>query len=410
TDRRAPGLDRGCDSGRGDHGPARGPQSLRRGRGRGARAPRTHGVARLLERPGGDRTRFSFESAASRRHAGHGTRGVFGRSRASRRRRLAVLRGAPRSSHQDARLSREPRRGRGGAVRIWSGARSRHRIGARSGARRAHRRVRRADARGGARASRGLLQDGAAALHAAVAHRGPHGAAAHHERQARSARGARVVIDTALLDLLRPLEEFEEIRRRAARLGDRLCDLSYANPYEGVQLGTRDVLRHALDAERLLDLQYTPFGGHTLTRRAVADDLSERQRIPYAFDDVVLTPGAMAALQLALRTAASPGTDVIIPVPCWLDYPLYALHLGLNPVTVALRAPEFLLDVTAIEAAITERTSAILLSNPSNPAGRSYPEDALAQLSTVITRAARRIGKPITLISDETHRDFTDAA
>jgi len=218
------------------------------------------------------------------------------------------------------------------------------------------------------------------------------------------------VIDTALLDLLRPLEEFEEIRRRAARLGDRLCDLSYANPYEGVQLGTRDVLRHALDAERLLDLQYTPFGGHTLTRRAVADDLSERQRIPYAFDDVVLTPGAMAALQLALRTAAAPGTDVIIPVPCWLDYPLYALHLGLNPVTVALRAPEFLLDVTAIEAAITERTSAILLSNPSNPAGRSYPEDALAQLSTVITRAARRIGKPITLISDETHRDFTDAA
>jgi len=218
------------------------------------------------------------------------------------------------------------------------------------------------------------------------------------------------VIDAATLDLLRPLEEFEEIRRRAARLGDRLCDLSYANPYEGVQRGTRDVLRHALDAERLLDLQYTPFGGHTLARRAVADDLGERQRIPYAFDDVVLTPGAMAALHLALRASATPGTEVVIPVPCWLDYPLYALHLGLTPITVPLPAPEFLLDIDAIEAAITERTSAILLSNPSNPAGRSYSEDVLARLSAVIARAAHRIRREITLISDETHRDFTDAA
>ena len=32
--------------------------------------------------------------------------------------------------------------------------------------------------------------------------------------------------------------------------------------------------RRAVDRERLLDLQYTPFGGQTLTRRAVADDLA----------------------------------------------------------------------------------------------------------------------------------------
>ena len=86
-----------------------------------------------------------------------------------------------------------------------------------------------------------------------------------------------------------------------ARLGDRLCDLSYANPYEGVRQGARQALRETLDDERPLDLQYAPFGGQTLARRAAADALRESHDLPFAGEDVVLTPGAMSALQLALQ-------------------------------------------------------------------------------------------------------------
>ena len=217
------------------------------------------------------------------------------------------------------------------------------------------------------------------------------------------------MIPPALEALLGPLEEFETIRRRAVRLGDRLCDLSYANPYEGVAASVRDVLRRGLDRERLLDLQYSPFGGQTLIRRAVADDLTARQGLEHTYQDVVLTPGAMAALHLALRATGAPGDEVVIPVPCWLDYPLYALALGLTPVHVPLSDPEFQLDVAAIEHALTPRTSAVLLSNPSNPAGRSYPAHAFARLAAVLGEAERRWGRRITLVADETHRDFTPA-
>jgi aspartate aminotransferase len=191
-------------------------------------------------------------------------------------------------------------------------------------------------------------------------------------------------------------------------LGDRLCDLSYANPYEGVQQSTRAVLRRTLDRERLLDLQYSPFGGQTLVRRAIADDLNARQQLPYRFQDVILTPGAMAALHLALRSIGEPGDEVIIPVPCWLDYPLYAHYLGLTPKLVPLTNPGFLLDVAAIDEAISSRTSGVLLSNPSNPAGRSYTRESLTELSEVLSRSVHRTRRPITLVADETHRDFTD--
>ena len=215
------------------------------------------------------------------------------------------------------------------------------------------------------------------------------------------------MITPELADLLEPLERFEAIRRRAARLGGRLADLSYANPYEPVGQAARAVLREALDEERPLDLQYTPFGGQALARRATADALRESHGLGFAFDDIVLTPGAMSALQVALHVSGEPGDQVVIPVPCWLDYPLYVRSLGLEPRLVALRPDRFDLDVEAIAEAVGPRTCAVMLSQPANPTGRCYDEAALGKLGEAL-RQAESGGRPVTLIADETHRDFVE--
>jgi aspartate aminotransferase len=217
------------------------------------------------------------------------------------------------------------------------------------------------------------------------------------------------MIPAELEQLLQPLERFESIRRRVVRLGDRLCDLSYANPYAGAEQAVRATIRSALDDERLLDLQYSPFGGQTLARRAVADALRASHGLPFAFNDVILTPGAMSALQLALLTSRRADGEVVIPVPCWLDYPLYARATGLRPVLVPLAPDRFELDVAAVADAVSERTCAVLLSHPANPTGRNYGPAQLAALAEALRHAEERLGRELTLIADETHRDFTDA-
>jgi aspartate aminotransferase len=214
------------------------------------------------------------------------------------------------------------------------------------------------------------------------------------------------VISYELQDFLEPLERFEATRRKVARLGDRLADLSYANPYGGIQEQAKTVLRETLDTDRRLDLQYSPFGGKTQIRRTVADSLRNSHDLPFVFNDVVLTPGAMAGLQLALRVAGRPGNEVIIPVPCWLDYPLYVQSLGLVPVMVPLTSETFELDLGAIAEMISENTCAVLFSQPANPTGRSYGPAALNGLAEVIDRAEQRLDCHVTLIADETHRDF----
>ena len=215
------------------------------------------------------------------------------------------------------------------------------------------------------------------------------------------------MISPELTSLIEPLERFEGIRRRVARLGDRLCDLSYANYYGGAQEDAKRAIRAVLDSDRLLGLQYSPFGGHTLARRAVGDALRVSHGLPFVFSDIVLTPGAMAALQLALRVAGQPGDEVIIPVPCWLDYPLYVRSLGMVPVLVPVEPGSFDLDLTALEHAVSPRTCSVLLSTPNNPTGRNIPASFLQALACVLRSAEARTNKPITAIADETHRDFT---
>jgi aspartate aminotransferase len=94
---------------------------------------------------------------------------------------------------------------------------------------------------------------------------------------------------------------------------------------------------------------------------------------------------------------------------CWLDYPLYARATGLRPILVPLAPETFQLDVAAVADAISERTCAVLLSHPANPTGRNYPPEQLAALAEALRHAEARLGCEITVIADETHRDFTEA-
>jgi aspartate aminotransferase len=114
-------------------------------------------------------------------------------------------------------------------------------------------------------------------------------------------------------------------------------------------------------------------------------------------------------LQIALRAAGRSGDEVVFPVPCWLDYPLYIRALGLRPVPVPLVPGTFELDAAAIAAAMSERTCAVLLSHPANPTGRNYGTAQLAALADAMMQAEEWLGCEVTLIADETHRDFTPA-
>jgi aspartate aminotransferase len=161
-------------------------------------------------------------------------------------------------------------------------------------------------------------------------------------------------------------------------------------------------LREALDSDRALDLQYTPYGGATITRRLIAHDLSARYGHRFHFRDVILTPGAMAALNILFRAVRTEdGGEVLVITPCWMDYPLYLAQLGLRPVMVPVDPHTLGLDLDRVRAALSPATRAVVLSQPANPTGVIYSREEIGALAALL----RELDPPPLWISDECHRE-----
>lgn len=106
--------------------------------------------------------------------------------------------------------------------------------------------------------------------------------------------------------------------------------------------------------------------------------------------------GADEGIALLLRALCDPGTPLVLPVPAFPMYPLYARLSGAPVIAVPLDA-EFQVDVPATAAAIREG-GVLALTSPNNPTGRALPEGALRGL----LEAAK--GRPVLL--DETYAPF----
>ena len=218
----------------------------------------------------------------------------------------------------------------------------------------------------------------------------------------RDRRGAR--------GLLEPLERFEAIRRRAVRLGDRLADLSYANPYEGVERAARAVLARRSTTSALLDLQYTPFGGQTLARRAVADALRASHGLPFAFDDVVLTPGRDVGAAPRAAGRGRPGRRGRDPGAVLARLPAVRARRSASSRSWCRCAAG---ASTSTSRRSPRRSARAPARSCSEPARRTRPGAATAPTRwrarpRSCARRRRSCGREVTLIADETHRDFVE--
>lgn len=96
-------------------------------------------------------------------------------------------------------------------------------------------------------------------------------------------------------------------------------------------------------------------------------------------ENIAIFNGSKEALYAAFQTLCNPGDQVIIPLPCWVSFPEQVRLACAEPVFVS--TVDHQLDVAAIEAAVNERTRAILINSPNNPTGAVYPRRDLERIA-----------------------------
>ena len=148
---------------------------------------------------------------------------------------------------------------------------------------------------------------------------------------------------------------------------------------------------------------YTSNSGLMELRKAVSDFTKRRTGLTYdPASEIMLTVGGSEAIDVALRTIINPGDEVIYIQPSYVSYlPCILLADGV-PVPIELKAENrFRLTREELEAAITPKSKALILSFPNNPTGAIMEKEDLEAIVDVVKE------HHLLVISDEIYSELT---
>ena len=148
---------------------------------------------------------------------------------------------------------------------------------------------------------------------------------------------------------------------------------------------------------------YTANRGLMELRTEISNYIARNHAVQYnPATQVLVTIGGSEAIDLALRACLEPGDEVIYHEPCYVSYlPCITLADGV-PVPIPLKeANDFRLTAEELEAAITPKSKALILSFPNNPTGAVMSKEDLEAIAEVIVR------HDLLVITDEIYSELS---
>lgn len=189
------------------------------------------------------------------------------------------------------------------------------------------------------------------------------------------------------------------IQLRRERGAENVFDYSIGNPDVEPPQAVIAALRQVAAENRPRSHSYMPNAGYPEVRATLARRLAERSGVPFSADDILMTNGAAAAINVILKAILDPGDEVMILAPYFPEYRFYIENHGGRVVTVET-GDDFQPDPARIAAALTPRTRALIMNSPNNPTGVVYSDAVLRAVNHVLP-------DPVLVICDEPYRPLT---
>ncbi len=104
-----------------------------------------------------------------------------------------------------------------------------------------------------------------------------------------------------------------------------------------------------------------------------------------AESEITVTCGATEAMAAVMLAAIDPGEEVVILEPFYENYGPDVILCDAAPVFVSLSPPDFRLDPDRLASVVTNRTRALVINTPNNPAGRVFNRDELGAVARICT-------------------------
>ena len=200
---------------------------------------------------------------------------------------------------------------------------------------------------------------------------------------------------------------FEYGNKLAEKIGaENVLDFSLGNPSTPAPREVGNAIKHIVTELSPKEYNsYTTAPGDKDTRLAVAKNLNARFGTDYNENNIFLTCGAAASLNIIFKAIIeSQDDEIIVNAPYFPDYKVFIEGQGAKFVLVKC-SDDLTLDIAELEKNININTKAVLVNSPNNPSGVIYPKDNIDALVELLNRKQSEYNHPIFLISDEPYRE-----
>ena len=143
----------------------------------------------------------------------------------------------------------------------------------------------------------------------------------------------------------------------------------------------------AVQAIRQGPNQYAASPGNPALRQALAGKAAHDYGLQYDPDaEITVCSGATEAIAATMLGLLNPGDEVILFEPFYDSYPACVALAGAQVRCLPLQAPDYNIDMAALESLIGPRTRAILVNSPCNPNGKVFSAQELEAIAALMRR------------------------
>lgn len=196
--------------------------------------------------------------------------------------------------------------------------------------------------------------------------------------------------------------------QRAAEVGaENVLDFSLGNPSvpapQEVQDAIIDIVKNN---DPMVYHGYSSSQGHNGCRTAIADNLNKRFKTDYTLNDLFITCGAAASLNIVFKAlTASSEDEIIVLAPYFPEYKVFIEGQGAKMIMVPSQN-DMRLNINGIKEAVNKNTKALLINTPNNPSGVVYTKEEIKELTDYLKTMEKELGHTIYLIADEPYREL----
>lgn len=149
-------------------------------------------------------------------------------------------------------------------------------------------------------------------------------------------------------------------------------------------------------------LSYTNSAGLMELRKGLVEKYYKKIGIDIEVSELLVNVAGSEAFAVAMQIAADKGDEIIVIEPFYTNYNTFAFLNGitLKAVHTDIREGFDIPSIEEFEKVYTERTKAVLISNPCNPSGKLFSKEEMLAIGAFCKK------HDLFLISDEVYREF----